>query len=107
MGSIVELGTADKSRYSLFATGLFFEYTAMLSSAGINILRMVRVGEQTGNMSEQFNLLADHYLDKVDKLVAAMSKTIEPLIIAVAGFIFAIIALSLLGPVYNMISQIA
>ena len=36
-----------------------------------------------------------------------MSKTIEPLIIAVAGFIFAIIALGLLGPVYNMISQIA
>lgn len=132
----------------------FFEYTAMLTSAGINILRslelmeqsvsnqilkkgialmckeikegnpmsdaiatfgffepfvlrMVRVGEQTGNMSEQFNLLANHYLDKVDKLVAAMSKTIEPLIIAIAGFIFAIIALGLLGPVYNMISQIA
>ena len=132
----------------------FFEYTAMLTAAGVNILRslelmeqsvsnqilkrgialmckeikegnpmseaiaafgffepfvlrMVRVGEQTGNMPEQFNLLANHYLDKVDKLVAAMSKTIEPLIIAVAGFIFAIIALGLLGPVYNMISQIA
>ena len=132
----------------------FFEYTAMLSSAGINILRslelmeqsvsnqilkrgialmcqeikegnpmseaiaafgffepfvlrMVRVGEQTGNMPEQFNLLANHYMAKVDKLVAAMSKTIEPLIIAVAGFIFAIIALGLLGPVYNMIGQIA
>ena len=132
----------------------FFEYSAMLTSAGINILRtmelmeqsvsnqilkkgialmskeikegnpmsqaiaafgffepfvlrMVRVGEQTGNMPEQFNLLAHHYMDKVDKLVAAMSKTIEPLIIAVAGFIFAIIALGLLGPVYNMISQIS
>ncbi len=132
----------------------FFEYTAMLTAAGINILRsmelmeqsvsnqilkkgialmrkeikegnpmseaiaafgyfepfvlrMVRVGEQTGSMPEQFDLLADHYMNKVDKLVAAMSKTIEPLIIAVAGFIFAIIALGLLGPVYNMISQIA
>ena len=71
------------------------------------VLRMVRVGEQTGNMPEQFNLLANHYMAKVDKLVAAMSKTIEPLIIAVAGFIFAIIALGLLGPVYNMIGQIA
>lgn len=132
----------------------FFEYTAMLSSAGVNILRsmdlmeqsisnqilkkgvvlikkeinegnpmseaigafpffepfvlrMVRVGEQTGNLPEQFMILAHHYMEKVDKLVSAMSKTIEPLIIAVAGFIFAIIALGLLGPVYNMISQIA
>ena len=131
----------------------FFEYTSMLTSAGINILRsmelmeqsvsnqilkkgialirkeisegnpmseaiasfgyfepfimrMVRVGEQTGNMSEQFNFLAQHYMDRVDKLVSAMSKTIEPIIIGVAGFIFAIIALGLLGPVYNMISKI-
>jgi len=132
----------------------FFEYTAMLSDAGVNILRsmelmeqsvsnqilkdgvrlmrkeisegnpmseaissfaffepfvlrMVRVGEQTGSMPEQFSLLATHYMTQVDKLVSAMSKTIEPLIIVVAGFIFAIIALGLLGPVYNMISQLA
>lgn len=132
----------------------FFEYTAMLTDAGVNILRsmelmeqsvsnqilkngvrlmrkeisegnpmsvainsfaffepfvlrMVRVGEQTGNMPEQFSLLAKHYMTQVDKLVSAMSKTIEPLIIVVAGFIFAIIALGLLGPVYNMISQLA
>ncbi len=132
----------------------FFEYTAMLTAAGINILRsmdlmeqsisnqilkegvvlirkeinagnpmseaissfaffepfvlrMVRVGEQTGNLPEQFTILAHHYMEKVDKLVSAMSKTIEPLIIAIAGLIFAIIALGLLGPVYNMISQIA
>lgn len=131
----------------------FFEYTAMLTSAGVNILRsmdlmeqsvsnqilkkgvqkmrkeisegnpmseaissfaffepfvlrMVRVGEQTGSMPEQFSLLAEHYMDKVDKLVTAMSKTIEPVIIVIAGFIFAIIALGLLGPVYNMISQL-
>ncbi|TKB08227.1 type II secretion system F family protein [Desulforhopalus sp. IMCC35007] len=131
----------------------FFEYTAMLTDAGVNILRsmelmeqsvsnqilkngvrlmrkeisegnpmseaiksfaffepfvlrMVRVGEQTGNMPEQFALLASHYMKQVDKLVSAMSKTIEPLIIVVAGFIFAIIAMGLLGPVYNMISQL-
>lgn len=70
------------------------------------VLRMVRVGEQTGNMPEQFDFLAQHYMNKVDKLVTAMSKTIEPLIIVLAGIIFAIIALGLLGPVYNMISQI-
>lgn len=131
----------------------FFEYTAMLTGAGVNILRsmdlmqqsvsnqilkrgvaliqkeinagnpmsqaissfaffepfvlrMVRVGEQTGNLPEQFDILARFYMEKVDKLVTAMSKTIEPLIIVVAGIIFVIIALGLLGPIYNMISQI-
>ncbi len=71
------------------------------------VLRMVRVGEQTGDMPEQLHLLAGYYMDKVDKLVAALSKTLEPVIIAMAGVIFAIIALGLLGPVYTMISQIS
>jgi type II secretory pathway component PulF len=132
----------------------FFEYTAMLSAAGIDIirtmdlmeqsvsnlilkkavqkirgeiksgnmmssaittlpffepfvLRMVRVGEQTGHVSEQFEILARHYAEKVDKLVNAMSKTLEPMIVIFAGLIFAVIIVGLLGPVYQMISDIS
>lgn len=70
------------------------------------ILRMVRVGEQTGNMPEQFHILADFYMKKVNNLVSMISKTIEPLIITVAGFVFMIIVLGLLGPVYMLASSL-
>ncbi|MEE4242094.1 MAG: type II secretion system F family protein [Desulfopila sp.] len=70
------------------------------------VLRMVSVGEQTGKLPEQFKILADYYITRVNKLVETMSKTLEPVIIAVAGVIFMVIALGLLGPVYNLVSAI-
>ena len=69
------------------------------------ILRMVKVGEQTGNMPEQLHLLADYYMKKVNNLVSVLSKTIEPIIITIAGFIFMVIVLGLLGPVYMLASS--
>ena len=70
------------------------------------VLRMVRVGEQTGNMPEQFKVLAEYYTGKVNKMVEVMSKTLEPFIIGVAGLVFMVIAMGLLGPVYNLVSTI-
>ena len=70
------------------------------------VLRMVRVGEQTGNMPEQFKILAGYYMGRVNKMVEAMSKTLEPFIIGVAGLVFMVIAMGLLGPVYNLVSAI-
>lgn len=70
------------------------------------VLRMVRVGEQTGNMPEQFKILAEYYMGRVNKMVEAMSKTLEPFIIGVAGLVFMVIAMGLLGPVYNLVSAI-
>lgn len=70
------------------------------------VLRMVKVGEQTGNMPEQFLILADYYMKKVNNLVEMMSKTLEPLIIAIAGLVFLVIILGLLGPIYDLIATI-
>jgi len=70
------------------------------------VLRMVRVGEQTGNMPEQFKTLAEYYTSRVNKMVEAMSKTLEPFIIGVAGLVFMVIAMGLLGPVYNLVATI-
>ena len=70
------------------------------------ILRMIKVGEQTGNMPEQFHILADFYMKKVNNLVSMISKTIEPVIITVAGGVFMVIVLGLLGPVYMLASSL-
>ncbi len=70
------------------------------------VLRMVSVGEQTGNLPEQFKILADYYMARVNKMVETMSKTLEPVIIGIAGLVFMVIAMGLLGPVYNLVSAI-
>ncbi len=70
------------------------------------ILRMVRAGENSGNMPEQLKILSDHYMEIVNRMVDSIAKKIEPILIGFAGMIFVIIALGLLGPIYDMMSNI-
>ena len=70
------------------------------------IIRMVSVGEQTGTMPGQLKILADYYLARVNKLVDTMAKTLEPLLITLSGLIFMVIAVGLLGPIYDLMTQI-
>ncbi len=68
--------------------------------------RMIYVGEETGRLVEQLRYLADYYYRSLGNLVATMSKIVEPVLIVVAGFLFLLIALALLGPIYDLMSSL-
>ncbi len=70
------------------------------------IIRLISVGEQTGNMPEQLKVLADFYLKQVRTMVKTLAKTIEPAMIVLAGAMFVLIAMALLGPIYDLITRI-
>jgi len=69
-------------------------------------IRMVSVGEATGRLEEQMKMLAGFYYQEVQNIVDTLTKILEPVILAVAGIIFLIIILALIGPIYELISQI-
>lgn len=69
-------------------------------------LRMISVGEKTGEMDKQLKYLSDFYFEKVNRMTETMSKTLEPIIIAIVGVFFVIFALGLISPIYNMVSQV-
>ncbi|MDA8162976.1 MAG: type II secretion system F family protein [Desulfobacteraceae bacterium] len=89
--------TAGESIFESFSRVDFFEPF---------VLRMISAGEQTGGLPDQLALLAKHYRSKVNKFIDTMSKVIEPIIIVFAGLIFLIIALGLLGPIYDIITRL-
>ncbi len=68
--------------------------------------RMIYVGEETGRLVEQLRYLADYYYRSLGNLVATMSKIVEPVLIIIAGFLFLLIALALLGPIYDLMSNL-
>jgi len=70
------------------------------------VIRMISIGESTGNLGEQLNYLSEYYLKKLDDISQKMGKLIEPIVIMVVGSIFLIIILGLMAPIYDMISQI-
>ncbi len=70
------------------------------------LIRMVHVGEKTGDLENQFSFLSQHYLDKLDDITEKIGKMLEPVVIGIIGLFFVFIILGLLMPVYELVSQI-
>jgi len=69
------------------------------------VMRMISIGEATGNINEQLDHLSQHYLEKLDDISQKMGKLIEPIIIVAIGGMFMIIILGLLAPIYDLIAN--
>jgi type II secretory pathway component PulF len=68
------------------------------------VVRLISVGESTGNLTEQLNYLSEYFLNKLDDISQKIGKMMEPIIIMVIGSMFLIIILGLLSPIYNLVS---
>jgi type IV pilus assembly protein PilC len=68
--------------------------------------RMVSIGEQTGNLEEQLEKLADIHFRRVQALVEVLPKFVEPIMLLILGGSFAFFIIALLGPLYSMISNV-
>lgn len=82
--------------------------TAMRSSGEFPplVLRMIKVGEDSGNMSDALNNVAEMYNRDVDESVQGMISFIEPALTVVMGGIMAWIAIAVFGPIYDSLGAI-
>ena len=69
------------------------------------ILRMISVGEQTGQLENQLEYIAEYYYQKVDYISQNIAKMIEPIIIGFLGIFMLLLVLGLIGPIYQLISN--
>ncbi|MFC1567357.1 type II secretion system F family protein [Thermodesulfobacteriota bacterium] len=68
-------------------------------------LGAVRNGELTGTLDASFSRLGNYYDGEVKRTVQAMVNAFEPAIIIFLGAVFAIIVLSIMLPLYDVIGQ--
>ena len=82
--------------------------TAMRSSGEFPplVIRMIKVGEDSGNMSDALNNVAEMYNRDVDESVQGMISFIEPALTVVMGGIMAWIAIAVFGPIYDSLGAI-
>jgi len=69
------------------------------------VIRMIATGEKTGEIDKQMSYIAESYYEKVNRMVEVMEKTIEPIVLTIAGIFFFIIVLALIVPVYQLVSR--
>lgn len=66
-------------------------------------VEMIAVGEETGNLDEMLNKIADFYDMAVGYAIKKLTTVIEPFFLAVMGSIVAVIMASMLIPIFDMV----
>jgi len=67
---------------------------------------MMAVGEETGKLSEMLNRLAVFYEEEVAEATKDMTTVIEPVLMIIIGAIVGFFAISMIKPMYSMMSGI-
>ena len=66
------------------------------------VIRMISVGEQSGELEKMLSKIADFYDEQVDTAVKGLTSLIEPLVIAFMGIVIGAIAVAMLLPIFKM-----
>lgn len=68
----------------------------------VTLVNMIEVGENTGNLTENLEYLAEFYEDEVDETLKNLSSIIEPILLLIMGLLVGFIALSVITPIYQI-----
>ncbi len=71
------------------------------------VTSMIDVGEETGELPEMLNRIADTYDEEVDNAVAALTSVIEPIMIVILAVIVGIIVIALFLPIIRIIEELS
>jgi len=70
------------------------------------VVRMIAIGEETGELEEMLTKIADFYDTQVDTAVSGLTSLIEPLIIAFLGIVIGGIVVALFLPILTLTQAI-
>lgn len=70
------------------------------------VVRMVRIGEESGNLTHVLNQVAEFYDADVDEAIARMIGMIQPTMTIILGVIILWIAAGVFGPIYGILGKL-
>lgn len=71
------------------------------------VVRMVSVGEKTGELDKMLSKIADFYDEQVDAAITGLTSMIEPLIIAFLGIVIGTIVICMFLPIFKLSTIVA
>ena len=103
---VIEVATADV-RLSI---GEGENIASPLAKSGVcppMVVRMISVGEQTGELEKMLTKIADFYDEQVDNTVSGLTSMIEPIIIAFLGIVIGSIVIAMFMPIFKLTQLVA
>jgi len=68
----------------------------------VMVIRMIKVGEESGRLEEILLYLAEYYEVEVDTTTKTLATAVEPILLIGIGFVVAFLALSIITPIYKI-----
>ncbi|MEK7593223.1 MAG: type II secretion system F family protein [Patescibacteria group bacterium] len=69
------------------------------------VVSIIGIGERTGTLERALKTISDYYEEEVDRILKNLVSLLEPLMLVIMGFVIAGIALSILLPIYQLVSS--
>jgi type IV pilus assembly protein PilC len=66
------------------------------------LYRMIKVGENSGNLSDVLDYLADFYEEDVDNAAKNFSSTLEPALLIMIGLVVGVVAIGIIQPIFKL-----
>ncbi|MBT4209367.1 MAG: type II secretion system F family protein [Candidatus Komeilibacteria bacterium] len=70
-------------------------------------IQLVQVGETTGQLEEILAKISEFYGDRVDSVLNNLSTILEPVLLVIVGIAVGFIAVSVIGPMYELTNSFA
>jgi len=107
LGNRVFQRIADKMNTEIQAGQPIYKVLALEDKViPIMFTSMFRIGEETGELSEMVDKLADFYEDEVSTSVKSLTSVLEPLMIVFVAIVVAFILIAMYLPMFNMMSTV-
>jgi type II secretory pathway component PulF len=69
------------------------------------VAKMVKVGEETGKLTESLGSVSSFYEQEMDEMIKNLSSLIEPILIVALGAAVAVMAFSIILPIYTVVQK--
>lgn len=70
------------------------------------LVQMARIGEETGKLNESLLKVSEYFEEEVDQTVKNLMTALEPLILIILGIGVAFLIISVITPIYSLMSSI-
>lgn len=105
-GNTVIAGAIENARTSIREGQKISQPLAQSGLFPAMVTHMIDVGEETGRLSDMLAKVSDFYDKEVENAVKALTSLIEPVLIVVLGCVVGFIAVSIMAPIFKLISSI-
>jgi type IV pilus assembly protein PilC len=66
------------------------------------VVQMIGVGEQTGALDQMLNKVADFYEEETDVAVAALTSSLEPIMMVGVGGMVGVVLVAMYLPIFSL-----